>query len=751
MIKHFFRISVLNISLFITFIFLVLLVLVEYFPKAVPLLSSITQKAMVDAKLRLRGPRPLIQDIVLVTIDDKSIERLGRWPWNRKILAEGLEMLAKANPKLIAFDMVFSEPDPSSASPVLRNLAAAYPRRHTQDPFYTLLKTTAERSNTDRFFSKTIQSTNKTIPILLGYFFYFPHQQMEGLQQDPNFVFSKLNPSRITAKIGTIRHPPEVIPTAQGATISLEDFMKATPHQGFFDIAADADGTIRSSHLIGQFQNTLFPSLGLKVASLVQNQDIVVKFDEYGIEQIFLGTKKIPSTINGKFWINYAGPANTFQHIGFLDVVDHKVKPEQLKNKIVLWGVTAKAVGDVRVSPVDETHPGLEINATIAENILHQNYLLRPTQFIGYELVWIFVMGILLGLLFRKLKALASALLTLFIIAGCLIIDYQFLFLKGYLANSFLPSLHILFTFMLTTAYKYKIEEKKSREIREAFQHYVSPAVVQEILKKPDQLKLGGEKRKLTVLFSDIRGFTTLSEATDPEKLTHLLNVYLTDMTNIVFESHGMLDKYVGDELMAVFGAPLPTPSHVQNACDAAIAMIQKLSDVRKLWEQEGVRKLDIGIGVHTGDMIVGNMGSNKIFNYTVIGDSVNLGARLEGTNKEYGTHIIISEDVYAQLGGSLLCRELDFIRVRGKQKPVRIYELLAFAPAHIQDLLNRFQEGLQLYRQQSWMESSRIFQALIHTYPHDGPSRTFYERSQIFQKTPPNQDWDGVFVMKTK
>ncbi|MBI3018577.1 MAG: hypothetical protein HYY61_01605 [Deltaproteobacteria bacterium] len=400
------------------------------------------------------------------------------------------------------------------------------------------------------------------------------------------------------------------------------------------------------------------------------------------------------------------------------------------------------------VTPMDNTHSGVEINATIIENLIHKQFLSRPSDFFLYEILFIFLAGILFGILFQKLKSISSVFVTPFLLIFYIMADQKLFFEKGILADLFIPGCHLLFIFITTNAFKYFVEEKRSRQIKAAFQHYVSPAVVNEILKKPDQLSLGGEKRKLTVLFSDIRGFTTFSETLPPEKLTRLLNFYLTTMTDCVFEHGGMLDKYVGDELMALFGAPLKTEHHALDACLTALDMMKRLDFVRHEWDKDKVSKLNIGIGIHTGEMIVGNMGSERIFDYTVIGDSVNLGSRLEGTNKVYGTNIIISEDVYTQIQGKLTCREMDTIRVRGKQKSILIYEVMGETASQEQkDFLEQFHRGLSLYRQAQWRDAMHIFEQ----FPADGPSRVFVTRCQIYAQNPPPSNWDRVFSITEK
>jgi len=301
--------------------------------------------------------------------------------------------------------------------------------------------------------------------------------------------------------------------------------------------------------------------------------------------------------------------------------------------------------------------------------------------------------------------------------------------------------------------YRYISEEKEKKKIRGAFQHYLTASVINEMLKDPAKLKLGGDKKDLTVLFSDIRGFTTISEKLTPEELVRLLNEYLTAMTNIVFQYDGLLDKYMGDAIMAVFGAPLDQPDHAQRACLTALNMMTELHRLQNKWQEEGCPVLNIGIGVNSGDMVVGNMGSEMRFDYTVMGDMVNLGSRLEGMNKEYGSNIIISEFTYNTVKKTMCCRELDWVRVKGKKLPVKIYELLGEKDdeSRWKDFIAGFEKGLALYRAVKWDEAITVFQKVLTMRPEDEASKIYIERCFKLKEEPPAQPWDGVFTMKTK
>jgi adenylate cyclase len=317
------------------------------------------------------------------------------------------------------------------------------------------------------------------------------------------------------------------------------------------------------------------------------------------------------------------------------------------------------------------------------------------------------------------------------------------------------PVLTIFFTFSLVYLYRFMTEEKNKRFIRTTFSHFVTKSVVDELLANPDKIKLGGERKVCTVLFSDVAGFTTIAEELTPEALVHLLNDYLTEMTNIIFEYNGMLDKYEGDAIMAVFGAPVSHGNHAYNACASALDMQEQLMKMRNLWRKQGKPELYARVGVNTGPMVVGNMGSETRFDYTVMGDSVNLGARLEPANKEYGTYIMIGEETNTMAGDTIITRKLDLLRVKGKKEPVNVYELVGLAdrplPEDIKRVLELFKYGFSNYLEQNWDAAINAFKQAIEIKPDDGPSRRYLVRSKMFKDNPPDENWDGVFTMRGK
>ena len=395
----------------------------------------------------------------------------------------------------------------------------------------------------------------------------------------------------------------------------------------------------------------------------------------------------------------------------------------------------------------------MEIHATVIDNILHENFLTHSSFIRMIDVGAIILFGLIMGLLVSRLRPISGMASALLIIAVFIAMNFLAFFRFNVWLNLVYPLITMMMIYLGITIYHYFKEEQEKKKIRGAFQYYLTASVINEMLKNPGKLKLGGDRRNLTVLFSDIRGFTTISEKMTPEELIMLLNEYLTAMTNQVFYYDGLLDKYMGDAIMAVFGAPLDQPDHARRACLTALAMMRELRRLQNKWEAEGRPVFDIGIGINSGEMVVGNMGSAMRFDYTVMGDMVNLGSRLEGANKEYGTNIIISEFTYNHVKDTICCREIDSVRVKGKTRPVRIFELLGEKkdePGY-QNLIKVFATGLTLYRDGKWDDAIAAFQDACKIKHDDFVSTTYIERCKTLKQHPPAHPWNGVFVMTKK
>ncbi len=587
------------------------------------------------------------------------------------------------------------------------------------------------------------------------------------------------------------RSPRNAVMYAYSWNLDNATVSKGTKHTGFFNTEQDPDGTIRGKVLLMRSGHSYFPALSLKAALVANDWNVSPRLDfnpatgrkeivkmevtsnETG-EPVF----DIPVDGHAKLMLNYAGPQKMFPYLSFADLVNDSPtalieqrvwdpqtkswqvkqlevqKAEFIKDKIFVAGATAMGIYDLRVTPFEENFPGAETHLNAIDNILTRNFLKTlPNERTQMPLA-LAAIGFLLSIALTYLGALWGLILTLTSLFGVIFMDQHFLFNKGTVVSVVWPVFLIAFLYIALTFYRYLTEERGKKELRQTFQKYVSPAIVEEILASPENIELGGKKVHLTVFFSDVRGFTTISEKLDPRALSDLLNSYLTPMTDLVFKNRGTLDKYMGDAIMAFFGAPVTFPDHAKYACRCALLSVKKLFELQKEWAKQGLPEIDLGIGLNTGEVSVGNMGSQTVRNYTVMGDAVNLASRLEGINKTYGTRIILSEMTYNEAKDNFVCREVDWVRVKGKVQPVKIYELLAeekVTDAKMAEMLKWFGEGYAHYHERSWQKGLDSFSKALNLVPTDSVSKLYVQRCQDYLLEPPDDNWDGVFVMKTK
>ncbi|MGH9709937.1 MAG: adenylate/guanylate cyclase domain-containing protein, partial [Candidatus Acidiferrales bacterium] len=450
--------------------------------------------------------------------------------------------------------------------------------------------------------------------------------------------------------------------------------------------------------------------------------------------------------------INYRGPSHTYPYVSIADVVSKSFKPGTFTGKLVLVGASATGIGDLRTTPFGGLDfPGVEIHANVIDNIINQHFLQHGGAQVLTDLGMIFLFGIPLGIWLALVQ-------PRWLIAGFLLLVpftalVYWAFLHGWWLNFIVPSLFTLIpNVSLVALYRVLIEEHEKRRVRGAFQQYVSPEVIRRLLNDPKLVE--PRKTAVSIMFSDVRGFTTLAETLDAQDLAALLNSYLTEMTKIVFDQQGTLDKYIGDAVMAIWGAPFEQANHADLAAQAALDMMARLGGLRKQWQERCQPILDIGIGINTGIASVGNMGSALRYGYTAMGDTVNLASRLEGVNKEFSTHIILSESTYIAIHDtSFLVRELDLIRVKGKSLPVTIYELLGRreSAGDLNELCEMFTSGHEAYKLRKWVEAKVYFEQILTRWPNDGPARIFLQRCDEYIANEPPQDWEGVYIMKHK
>ena len=690
-----------------------------------------------------------------------------------------LDALREDGASVVAFDITFSKPDDVLA-PVRETREAFDELKHkgaALDPRYAAtLKRLEAKYNPDQQFAEAI---DKFGSVVLGNFFLYSQSDLAGIDDTTldryaalisYFPFPQvryLRPEQsqqdFSQLVGTYQ---QALLLPRGAEANLEIFNKALHGDfgttGFFTVPPSTDGVVRHSFLAlpyGRSRNLeewdLYASLDLQAVRIFLGlpiQEAFLMVGPRGVARAELGSAhELECDTLSRMIINYRGPVRTFPYVSIADVVQKKFRPGSFRDKIVLVGASATGIGDIRTTPYgDVDTPGVEIHANIIDNMLHQDFLLRGPQQIKCDLALIFLFGLPVGLWLAATRPqnlwFASFLVVPFIIGV-----YQ-AFLKGWWLNLTLPLITLVANVSLVALYRVVVEEREKRKVRGSFQQYLSPEVIRRLLEQPKLVQ--PRKTDVTVMFTDIRNFTTISEELDAQDLAMLLNRYLSDMTRIIFNTQGTLDKYIGDAVMAFWGAPFEEKDHGVRACRAALFMMQRVAELREEWLASGHPKLDIGIGINTGTASVGNMGSQLRYGYTAMGDVVNLSSRLESLNKEFRTHILVGPATYdAARDAGLLFRELDLIQVHGKLKPVTIYELVGLqdeAPQHA-ERLSEFARARACYLRRDWLEAQKIFQSILDRWPDDGPSRTYWKRCQDYLFEAPTESWNGVFVMTHK
>lgn len=698
---------------------------------------SLMDMRVTDYRFLQRGVMAASPDVVIVAVDDASLEKHGRWPWSRAMMAQLIDRIVAADAKAIGFDIVQSEQTASINVDALRTQVPGVDDK----TWSAVLEALAGESPEDMMLIDAVRRSNRSV---LGYFFDFTGRIANDKTSQVATYNIVQGGERGKAKI----------PRAKVARTNMLKLQDASRSVGYFNVIPDVDGSYRGIPMAIRFGSQIARPLSLAILDVVEpGRTLSIRFADFGVESIKFGNLEIPVAEDGKLLVNFRGPGHTFKHISAADVLAGTVPSDALRGKIVLVGVSAAAVGDIRVTPFDPIFPGVEVQATLLDNILRQDFVSQPKWTVLVEIALILLCVFVLGWALGYARGIAGAAVAAFMLGLYLWGSQQIFVGAGLPLSVVYPVLAIVLTYSSISVHHYLTEEREKRKVRDAFGLYLNPHLASMVSKKPELLALGGEKRELTVLFSDIRGFTTISEALTPEALVDLLNIYLGAMTDLVFESDGTLDKYIGDAIMAFWGAPLPQTDHAVRACGTALKMITDLRSLNERLKQQGLPTLDIGIGINTGPMVVGNMGSARRLNYTLMGDNVNLGSRLEGLNKKYGSHIIASELTMAAVGNLFVARELDLVRVKGKLLPVRIYEIVGTREtgAPWKALIEQFDMGLVAYRSQRWDEATAIFQAILQEHPDDHPSELYIERTRIMRATPPGPGWDGVTIMESK
>ena len=632
---------------------------------------------LFDAHFHLRGARPTDGAITIVAIDEKSLAAVGRWPWSRRVQAQLLEAVGKAGAKAVGLDIILSEEEKDLPARVTDRLVSRYEQLgllrigpKSSEFFEELQRLRGSDGEADARLGEALQHIPRSV--IAAFFLMSPEEGVTAQIQPPL-------KSRIIAFRGS-KDTGIVSPLSGLAMMPpIASLVRATQGLGHVNVIPDSDGVVRWASLVIEYQGAYYPSLALELVrqSLgLAATDLQVDFDG-GIR---LGNMDIPTDHQLRLLVNYAGPAKSFRHISAIDVMSGNIPEGSLKDHLVFIGATSSGTYDVRVAPLDPVFPGVEIHATVADNLLSGRYLRRPVWEIFVTIAGIIILSLLVVVIARRFRPLGSAVATLLVAGGVFGVAHVLFRSPGYWLPILYPMSSLAFTYTGCTLHRVLTEQRERAWLKRAFQQYVPHDVVQQIADDPKALVFGGERRHLTVLFTDLRDFTSYSEEHEPEEVVEVLREYLTAMVDIIFKHGGTVDKFIGDSILGIFGAPLHYTDHAARACRAAFDMAEQLRVLQARWRAEEKTPLRMGIGVSTGEVVVGNLGSEQRFDYTVIGDAVNLGARLESANKDFPTqnNIIISDSTYREAKDILEVNPLGEVLVKGKRDAVPIYELVS-------------------------------------------------------------------------
>ncbi len=687
--------------------------------------------------------------VVIVDIDEPSLAAVGRWPWPRHLVASLLdELLERQGAAVVAFDVVFAEPDESSGLPVLERLATDAFR--DQPDFLGVLEELRPTLDHDARFAAALRDR----PVLLGYYFSGGADAVRvGQLPEPLFREEDFGGRRIPVVRG------------DGYGANIPELQQAASGAGHFTPLFDVDGITRRVPLLIEFDGGYYESLSLAAARLYLGGAVPRPVfgeagagDYFALEALNVAGRSIPVDRFGAALVPYSGPQGSYRYISVTEVLQGALPAGSLAGKIVLIGTSATGLMDLRATPVGNAYPGVEIHANLVHGIISESILYEPAYLEGLEILAVVIVGGLLMFLMPKLGPAVALItvagLTLALFAGGLYLWQQHLVVMPMA----LLLLTVLGMYLLDTIYALFVENRARSRVSALFGQYVPPRVVDALADNPEAASMEGESREMSVLFSDVRDFTRISEGLPANQLSALMNDYLSVMTRAIQSENGTVDKYIGDAIMAFWGAPLPQQDHAARSVRTALAMQEAANGLREVYAGRGWPLLHVGIGINTGVMSVGNMGSEFRRAYTVLGDAVNLASRLEMLTKHYGVGIIVSEGTRAETEAAFHYRELDRILVRGKEHAVSIHQPVAVRSAPDARLSGEmaercllYAEMLQAYRDRDWDRAERALDRLGKRDESDGLIRCFRDRIDRFRAAPPPDDWTGVYRFETK
>ena len=712
---------------------------------AEPSLVVDLQNRVFDSYNRIR-PRPYEEvPVRIIDLDDESLKRLGQWPWPRTQVAALVKRLAGLGASAIVFDIVFSEPDRTSPS----RIVPLWPQTADLEAVKGRIRRLPDH---DQVLGREIARA----PVVLG----------AALTAEKNGELPQ-----VKASFGQAGDDPlSYVIAFDGAINNLPVLMEGASGAGAFNTITDRDGIIRRVPMVLRVGDALVPSLSAEALRVAQGAaTIAIKAAgasgeasfgaRTGISKVKIGQLTIPTDANGRMFVYYSSVFNQ-RTLSAWEVLDKNFDRSKVEGCITIIGTSAAGLKDQRATPLNPVAPGVEVHAQVIEQALLGRFLERPDWADGAEVVYLLVLGALLIVLLKRFGAGWGAWIAGGAIAFAVGFSWHAFTDWQWLIDPVFPTIVILAIYLMSTLISYLKSEGERKHVRSAFSRYMSPALAEVLAANPEKLKLGGEARVMTFHFCDIQGFTSISEIYDPAGLIKFLNGFLTPMTEIILDHKGTIDKYIGDCIMAYWNAPIDDPEHAQNACLAALEMhaaLKDLNEERKAEaEREGKKFIPIKIrtGLNTGSCIVGNMGSEHRFDYSVLGDDVNLASRLEGANKFFGTYTMVSEATYQGAHGAVIGRELGRVRVVGKALPIKVYNLLARAGELSPEwakALPAYEEGLVQFHKRDFSGASALFKKVLESFPEDGPAKLYMQVADDYAAIPPPDDWDGVFNLTAK
>ncbi|MGM5484229.1 MAG: CHASE2 domain-containing protein [Nanobdellota archaeon] len=712
------------------FIIIISLIFFMYHASSESSFFKTLDEEITNIMFRIRGEEKASDEIVIIDIDEKSIKNIGQWPWSRDVVAELINKINQKKASVIGLDIFFPEKDRTSPENILKKFNIKLPQKKLPDY--------------DKMLGDAVAASDS----VMGYMFDFKNS---GEKNCCPFTSASV---KITGD--KIKFSDLYLNDAKNTILNIPE-TAASITEGFLNFFPESSGVIKKVPLLIKYGNIPYPSLALELYRLHTNTQwikIVPSEQKAGgkntVLGIYAGSKFIPTDIDAQMFINFRGKQKSYKYISASDILNNK--NTDLENKIVIIGTSAPGLSDLKATPFSPSFPGVEIHATIIDNILNSNFLKydRYTE-TGITYFILCAGGLVITFLLIYSGPLFAGLITFLTITASFFINYFFLFSKNIIAGFSYPGFCLAILCVTVTILNYFFREREKKFIHNAFSHYVSPDVVNELIKNPEKLTLSGETKEVTIMFADIRGFTEISESTQPKLLGELLNGYFTEISDIIRKNKGLVDKFIGDAVMAFWNAPVENKSH---SFDSVISAFQIFDELKRLnidWHEKNFPLLKLGIGINTGEASVGNFGSNDRFDYTVIGDSVNLASRIEGLNKFYKTDLLITEFTQKNIENKILSRKIDLVKVKGKNRPVQIFEPVAVLPcdSRTEDETHLFNEAFDYYIKGNFSDSKKIMEKLFKNNPLFIYELYIERIKTLILNTPEN--WDGVFQFKEK